>query len=407
VETGLELHAFLVAAISMGFGFHHEIGRVLSSLWYLASAALVWTFVRRRYGDEAGLIATFIYAFGFPLALFIERAFMNEALLISLSLAALVAAQRSVDGARPAPVAVLVTATSLIAMIKLPYLIVWAPVAGLFMERYGRATFKRPELWLMMSASAAAAAGWYWHAHSLGATTGLSVGLTDKLFDPAIVFSFEYPRRLADRFLGDIFGPVGVVASLAGLYAAWRERRWFEVLGVAAFAAYLVIVAGGNFVHNYYQLAIVPVAPPLIALGLLRISERLCATSARRARLIAGALAIAAASTFIRSVSANSWYEYSHHDVEACRQIASVTDPSERVAFLAESNPKWLFCTDRKGWLVAPADTTAEAVGTVRLSGASVLIVPRAMVDQDVRLAVDDAGRVIATTALFDVVRVR
>src|SRR5262245_9041831 len=94
VETGLELQAFLVASIAKLSTFKVEIGRVLSALEFLLSCYLVWIFTRRRYGLRAGLFAAYLYAFGFPLMLFMERAFMNEALLVCLSLVSLVSAQR-------------------------------------------------------------------------------------------------------------------------------------------------------------------------------------------------------------------------------------------------------------------------------------------------------------------------
>src|SRR5262245_39519649 len=47
VETGLEVFAFVVAVVSRLAGFHHEIGRVLSALLFVASCLLVWRFVQR------------------------------------------------------------------------------------------------------------------------------------------------------------------------------------------------------------------------------------------------------------------------------------------------------------------------------------------------------------------------
>ncbi len=98
VESGLEPLAFAVAALAKIGGFHPELGRLINTFVFLGSAWLVWTFVRRRYGGPTGLIATYLYAFGFPLLIFIERAFMNEALLICLSLVCLVATQRYLEG---------------------------------------------------------------------------------------------------------------------------------------------------------------------------------------------------------------------------------------------------------------------------------------------------------------------
>jgi len=165
VETGVELSAFLVAALSKAVGtFEVEAGRLLSCILFLVSAPLVRRFVGRRYGDEWGQVGAFFHAFGFPLLLFVERAFMNEALLICLSLAALVSAQSYLAHGRILALSALFATTTLVGVVKAPYLIVWAPVAGLFVERYGRTAWRRWELWGLISLSAGATAAWLFHA---------------------------------------------------------------------------------------------------------------------------------------------------------------------------------------------------------------------------------------------------
>ena len=52
VETGLELFAFTVAALSKLAGFHHETGRVLNSLLFLGSASFLFLF--RVFGESSG-----------------------------------------------------------------------------------------------------------------------------------------------------------------------------------------------------------------------------------------------------------------------------------------------------------------------------------------------------------------
>jgi hypothetical protein len=178
-------------------------------------------------------------------------------------------------------------------------------------------------------------------------------------------------------------------------------------MGMAGFAVYLVLVAGGNFVHNYYQLAVMPIAPVVITLGLVRLSERWGGNLRRRDRIIAAAMVIAASSTFIRSASANSWYEYSHDDVEACRVIGELSEPDERVMVVADSNPKWLFCADRKGWLLAPPDSTALAVQTAWREGARLAALPPSFEGDDVRRALAAAGTQVASTRAMDIYRLR
>jgi hypothetical protein len=403
VETGLELFAFIVALLARLVGFAPQVGRLLSALLFVCSCVMVRSFVRRRYGEECGLVAAFLYAFGFPLLVWAERAFMNESLLICLSIGALLLAQRYLEQRGGRNLTVLILVTALIGAIKLPYLIVWAPIAGLFLEADGSRAWRWP-LGLMMLVNLIVAAAWYRHAHQLAAVTGLSFGMTDKLFDADVVFSLSFARVIASRIFQDILGPVGVVGALAGLWCGMRERRWCEAFGAAGFAAYLVLVAGGNYVHDYYQLALIPIAPPLVSLGLIRLAAALTDKPDRRTSLVAVALGAAAIATFARSASAHSWYEYAASDVELCRFVAALSLPTERVVVLGTSDPKLLFCMDRKGWLI-PSVEDDSAIRRAWETGAKLVVAPKASLGDNVRHFLTENGDVIDSTMETDLVR--
>jgi hypothetical protein len=404
VETGLEALAFVVAALSRAGGsFHYETGRILSALCFIGSALLLWRFVQRRYGERIGLTAVFLYAFAFPLTLFIERAFMNEALLLMLSFACLVSAQswlQPVPGGRsPRQLLALLTASSLIAAIKVPYLIIWAPIAGLFIEQRGWRVFRSAELWLLAIVNLAVAGAWYTHAHQLAAQTGLTFGLSDKLFEASLVFSPAFPARIFERLVRDVLTPVGLVAAGGGLWVAARERRWCEPLGVAGFVAYLLIVARGNFHHDYYQLPIMPAATVLAALGAVRGAELIGgANAARRDRVLASVLALALIAGYVRAVSANSWYEYDRDELAACDALRRETSPQERVVMIGNNNPQLLVCIDRKGWLYGAHEVSVERARAAWDAGASIAIMPRAVAGDEVRRFLMENGTVIVRT---------
>ena len=388
VESGLEPLAFAVAAAGKLGGFHPELGRLINTFVFLGSAWLVWTFVRRRYGGPTGLIATYLYAFGFPLLIYIERAFMNEALLICLSLVCLVATQRYLENPerRRGALTLLLLGLALIAAIKLPYLIVLAPVAGLFLEKEGARALRRWELWLATAVSLAVAVAWQRHAHGLGQVTGFSFGLADKLFDAELMFSGKYPVKIAERLFKDILGPVGFVGMAAGLWMAFRARRWCELLGVAGFAFYLLLVVGGNFQHDYYQLAIMPIAaiviaPALHALTTVGPAHRLYQY---RHQALALVLGLAALTSFVRSASFHSWYDYGADSALFCDSVNQFADPGDRIVFVGNNDPALLFCMDRKGWLLTPEESTEERVREIRNAGAKLAVVPGAPLKDEV-----------------------
>jgi hypothetical protein len=362
VETGFELYAFVFASVAKVTGFYFEIGRLLNCILFIASALLVFRVLERRYDATAALIGVFVYAFGLPLSLFLDRAIMNEALLMFLSFASLAAAQSYLTRRTWPSAIVLVVATALLGMIKFPYLIIWAPVCGLFFEREGFRARREWLLYAMMTTDLASAALWYAHAHRLGRTTGLSFGLTDKAFDPALVLSFDFYAGVADRLMKDILGPIGSAAALVGFIISVRRRLWPEALGALAFVAYLILVARGNRAHDYYQVAIVPVAVMLITIGMVEVIRALNIEEARHTLAISCTLAAMLLSTFVRSVSFHSWYESDPDRAQLCRDLKPQLAQHDLVAFLGYPSPDVLVCLDRRGWLFDETWTSDDAL---------------------------------------------
>jgi hypothetical protein len=396
VETGLEIYAFAMACVARVAGFYPQIGRVLNSLLFVGSGLLLFRFLRRRYDASAALIGLFVYAFGLPLSLFLDRAVMNEPTLMFLSFACLVSAQTYLVSRRWHAAAGLIVASALLGAIKFPYLIVWGPVFGLFLEHDGRGALRRWLPYIVAVADLAAAWLWYSHAHRLGQLTGLSFGLLDKAFDRRLVLSFDFYLTLVERLAKDILGPVGVAAAAVGLIVAVRRRLCAEVLGIAAFAAYVVLVAAGNSAHDYYQVAVVPVAVVLVVIGVrdgIRVVSR---TDRGYVTGVTFVLAAMLLSTFVRSVSFHSWYEYDLDRVQMCRDLQPQLQSRDLVVFLDYPSPDLLFCLDRHGWLFEAGRWTASDLFAVWRQGAAVLVVPSSVPPAAIPRAVKERSALIA-----------
>ena len=379
VETGFEIHAFAVAALAKVVGFSPQLGRLLNAALFPFAALLLFRFVRTRYGTDVALVAMCVYALGLPLSLYMDRAFMNEAILTLLSIVCLRSAQQYCAGAGVGHLAALVLAAATIAIVKPTYLLVYAPVFGLFWERFGAAALARWELWLSAVVSAACGVLWFWHAHALAQATGLSFGLSDKLINTDILMSAEYWIKIVRRLFADILGPVGFVAAIAGLIFALQRRKIAELLGFLAFDAYLFIVVGGNFHHNYYQLPIVPVATVLIALAIVETASRVAHRRGwRRDQMVtwcAGIVWLAIMGAFARSVSAHNWYELDAARVTLCEDVRPHLYATDRVVFVNDRSPDVLFCLDRKGWLLNEHEGNMDYLRRFAAQGGSVVIV--------------------------------
>jgi hypothetical protein len=381
VETGMEVHAFIVAAISRLAGFHTDIGRFLSCAYFLGSLVLLHAFVRERDGTWTALVGAAAYAFGFALPFYMDRTFMNEPLLILLTFSAYRCTQRYLREPRAGWWLGLMTATTLIALVKPVYLVCWGGILGLTVERDGRRALRRWDVALVLAANLLALALWLQHARSLSAATGLSFGIEDKLFDTQLEGSLQYWRTIAGRLILDVFGPVGFVLLVWGLVRSVQSHRRFEPAALAGFLVYLVVVAKGNFIHDYYQLVAVPIGSVLVAAGGVAAAERFGRESIdARLRWAVALIALMIASAFLRSI--NSWYGVPWEKAHLCSAGRDQLAPADRVVLAGYQNPDLLFCLDRKGWILPDATASPGRVRELRDAGAAAVLVMNPGSDQ-------------------------
>lgn len=406
VETGLELFAFAVAALSKPAGFHHETGRVLSALFFLGSCGLLFLFLRERYGPKHALVGAGVYAFAFPLQVYIERAFMNEAGIACLTFASYRLVQRRLATGSRWALSGLALCTTLIAVVKIPHLIVWAGIAGLYAEKYGLQILRRVELALIVFANLGAAYLWYTHAHALGAETGLSFGMTDKLYSSSVVFTTLFLRRVGGQIRQDVLGLPSVLLLLVGLVLVLRRGKRFEPLAFAGFLAYVLILARGCMVHDYYLLAVVPVASVLVPVGLCAVAERIGRGDTDRELVAVSALtAVLSLYSLFRSIGPHSWYDIPVDKVQLCRAGGTFLAAGDRLALVGYENPDLLHCLDRRGWLLAAETADAERLSEVWRLGGTVFVLPRTLAREPAAEWLRARGKTTFANPSFEVVR--
>jgi hypothetical protein len=407
VETGLEAPAFAVAALSKLVGFHHETGRLLATLCFLGSAALLFRFLRDRYGARTAVVGAGVYAFAFPLQLYMERAFMNEAALVCLTFASYRLTQRHLaTGSRRALLG-LGASTTLIAMVKAPYLIAWAGILGLYAEKLGARTMRRAELGAIGLANLGAVYLWYSHARALGAQTGLSFDMTDKLYSSSVVFTTLFLRRVEGQIRQDVLGLPAVLLLLVGLAVAWREGRRFEVAALAGFAGYVVILARGCMVHDYYLLAVVPAAAVLVPVGLCALAARIGRGDEDRAAVATSALVgLLVVYSLFRSIGPHSWYDIPVDKAQLCQAGPGFLGAGDRLAVVGSLNPELLYCLDRRGFLFEPGAEPRRLADAWRL-GATVFVLSHASTGERAVEWVRRHGRTAFANASYEVVRLR
>ena len=376
VECELPAFPYAVALVYAVFGPSEAWGRLLAALLSTLTVYLLYRLARDAYGDEHAALAGALVFAVLPLSVYYGRAFMPEAAMLCASVAAIHAFDRwTVTGARRWYLAA-AGATAMACLLKLPCLYLGLPLVYLAWRAWGPALVRRPALWLFAALVLTPVALWYAHAHALHRGGGVTFGIweygSDKWGNWRLVASGEFWngvlfRSLAERHLTW----AGVPLAVAGLLLPRVGRRsglvdaWLVALGV-----YLVVVARGNYVHEYYQL---PLIPPLsIVMG--RAIVAAFAPGSRRTWRV-GVVTVLLAATL--ALGGSRLISYWHREdparsplVRLAQAIERRTPPGSRIVTLDQGNPTLLYLAHRKGWHASPADLGPDSLLARATAGA-------------------------------------
>jgi 4-amino-4-deoxy-L-arabinose transferase-like glycosyltransferase len=244
-------------------------GRLVSALATTLAAWGLHGLVRRREGRAAALIATVAFA-TFPLTVRYGRAFQPDALMLGT----LVAGLRFWDESQArGKIAWLIPAAVLVALglaLKIVSVYLLVPLVSLIPRSERR--------WKVMLALGLTlpALGWYLYAVLLLGVGRGSLAAADNawLWLRALVPGALWRSAtlgLTGRYLAiRAFTPLGAALAVWGL---WRLRdRFWRVWGLAAAGALAVLA--GKMHHEYYWLALTPVAAAGVGRALADVATR-------------------------------------------------------------------------------------------------------------------------------------
>src|SRR5207248_1176319 len=182
VGTEFPVLPFFAALCYKIFGVHEWVGRVQAVILFAVSLPFFFLLVRKISGETAAVWALFFYSFA-PLGVMAGRCFMPDMPSLALSIIGLYFFQRWIESEPDRPIRsasfiVAAVAVSLSILIKLPSIVIGAPLAGMVVAAVSHRRSnslsgfggRRPPLqWLVAFGiiSLVPAALWYWHAYQI------------------------------------------------------------------------------------------------------------------------------------------------------------------------------------------------------------------------------------------------
>jgi 4-amino-4-deoxy-L-arabinose transferase-like glycosyltransferase len=245
-------------------------------------AAVIWMYFlgTRLFGRPAGRAAAFLLAVS-PGAIYFGHAFLSDTPMLAFLIGAVLAWDRYFDRPTVGRAALASVLTALAPLVKLPAILVLAPVVGLAWAREGLTIARDRRLTVGLSAAVIATALWYWYADRVY----LETGLTQAVFRPSgtyppdiapgvafqsvshwatreRLFGLEFWQEMIDRFWDLHLTPFGFLGATLGMAMAWRQPRALSpALWTLAGVALVIVSAEGQYWHQFHQM---PVLPPLM-----------------------------------------------------------------------------------------------------------------------------------------------
>lgn len=356
--------AFLAAMGQRAFGGSLDAwGRTVGISCSAIAVVLAFLLARRWFGSLAARATAVVVAFA-PAAIIYGRGFMLEPSLTVLTFGAVLAFDVGLRERRFWALGAAALCTSLLIATKVYMLLLFLPLAALWLRRNSAAEPTSPrraiaaDLFTFVAFAVALAPTLWWYAHvaAVPSTSGPAADFHPlsragvQAFPNALLFAPGYYFAVARDLATLLLTPPGAILFLVGLLDA-RSRRLWPWLGSVGL---LVVLLPLKFrFANYYQLVLLPPAAMAVGVGWQRLVERYPPN--RRAT----GLTLAVGFLFAARFTVGPAFRIPAEDrgvtaaAEVLRSLAAVDEP---VATLHGSTLDLLYYCDRTGWVLDAND---------------------------------------------------
>jgi 4-amino-4-deoxy-L-arabinose transferase-like glycosyltransferase len=359
VESEFHIYPFAVSLIYSIFGFSDMWGRVLSVIFSLFTISGIYLLTKQIISEKTALWAAFIYAI-IPLNIYYGRAFMPESLMLMCSVYGIYFFYRWTESEAIKYLIYSYFFITLAVLTKIPTLYLGLPLLYLSYRKFSKSFLIKWHLWIYVLLLLIPVGLWYYHSHNLFLQTGLTFNIwgfgTDKWGNIDLLVTFKFYndvffKSIAERHLTYAF----FIPFIIGIFI--KRKTKFEKLfdwWIISVIIYILIVAKGNQVHEYYNLPFVIPAVVFIAKAFSKFFDINLIKNYKVKPavnwlfllfLITGfSLSYLRYERFMKSESTNSVL---FHLAES---VKTLTSENDLIIAVNDGNPIVLYRCNRKGW---------------------------------------------------------
>ena len=374
------------------------LARTVAIAFSVFSVWLLYVLGARLFGWPAGRAAAFFMAVS-PGVVFFGRSLLSDTPMLTFSIAAVLAWDIYFERGHARWAWWGATATALAGLVKLPAILVLAPIVGLAWSRRRLRAFRDVKLIVGIAGAMLVVAGWYLYADSIYQRTGLTQAVfrPSSTYPPDIapgvvftpvshwatrdrVLSLDFWSVMVDRMWGLFLTPYGFLAAMVGFAIAFRRSHGVSVhLWALAGFMLLVVAAEGQYWHEFHTL---PLVLPLILYAGVAAAPlfdgRAMAGHTRLGRwtiaaVVASALVFVSIQTFRGSGALRYLYRLQEPDVvflSAGEAVRSMTEDAPLITVdyeqIGTNSPMMLYFARRQGWSFDGNSISAHVIEHLR-----------------------------------------
>lgn len=355
-------YTYIVSILYKIFGFNDMFGRLVAIAFSLGSIWMLYLLVKKYFDQTAATIAIAFYAV-LPMAVYYGRTFMPEAAMLFFSIALIYSFTLWLETGRWRDFFITTLCAAMVFLIKLPTLYLGGPLLFLAWMKYRKTLLIQPKLYLFAVLSLLPALLWYGYCAKLqSAAYGGSNIWLDLINNWDRLSTLRWYRlifwtRLVEKMFAFTAFPFLVLGFLAKVEKP--EHRVFHVWFLSV-CAYFFIAAELNFIHEYYQVPIIPVGCVFIGKFLADFWKK-NPTLGWRINYKVWLVLLMIAFIPIHSVyKLNKRLRYNEDYLTIGNKIQELTEASDLIVaqdkYLAQTgkglgSPQLFYFSERKGWI--------------------------------------------------------
>ena len=393
--VGMEfpLLQWMAAVFFKELGVRDVICRGIAVAFSLATLVGLYGLGRCLWDRAVGRGAAFLYAIS-PSAIFFGRTFLSDTPMVCLSAFGVWGFASYLKEGKRAPLVWGTTTAALACMVKVPAVIILAPIAFLAWKAKGWALLHDRALLGGLATIMLLTIGWYAHADVLFHRTGLgeaiwhpSGGYSPDIMaaaGPTLTVSHwstftqltdkEFYTTMLERAWLLHLTPVGTIVVLVGMSLLWIPQRLMVDVWFATVVLFILVTAEGNRWHEFHQLPML--LPAALYFGL---AARCAFDGAWLRRFAPYGLGVAASTIVLGVVGVVGFQEsrvvrelfrpdaLDRRPIIVGRQLRDAT-PTDALVITVEydryggNSPILLYHARRRGWSFDAASITPDVI---------------------------------------------